>query len=347
MGKKNTYYLIKRNKQTNDYEIVFVNGKKGTSLEEIDLCTRDNILDLGKGSFSIEVDLFDYYIASVSSSGKRISCYELSTDYEVVHDLAKASLGGKLELCNPAISRIFVKFDYKMKNNIAFRRFVLSGNTDIYEKFYKYFIRTGHVNYHQDGDWAYKSYPLVRSVVSAMDFDYKNESSRRKKHFRNLCRRLLEKDILKETSPKYDENQLSFLEDMPIEINDQKLAILASLEKIPENVFIIDGEFVRFNDSLLPSCSKHDLTLLRELLPEYVRLIIFFFSQHNRRLDDNKKWKKLLQSDINNILSWLNDDPSNISKMNKWLELYNKYFGKVMGDDDASYTKEKKQQGLN
>ena len=82
MSRANQYYLIARERLTNEFSVVPLNGKRGLSLEEIDLYTTkfEGEVDLAsklreEGIISYEMP--DFYIASQGKKGKYLNTQEV------------------------------------------------------------------------------------------------------------------------------------------------------------------------------------------------------------------------------------------------------------------------------
>lgn len=218
MGKKNTYYLVGRDTNTNQFEIISFTDKRGSSLEEIDLNTvlYSNTLLFTKGLIEkglISKPFNDYYIVHQRKyNGKTY----LKTDEVLfasstpISKLARASLDGTLKENDKTIDFIMKQFCFQMKCHPKFYQKVLSGETNIYTKFTKYFIDDKDINpyslKYRDGCWIKESYPLLRSITDAMDTYYdmkkRNTTGREKLH----------NQLLEVTSEEYNPLQFSLFE---------------------------------------------------------------------------------------------------------------------------------------
>ena len=218
MGKKNTYYLVGRDTNTNQFEIISFTENRGSSLEEIDCNTvlypNSQLLTKGlieKGLISNPYN--DYYIVHQRKYNKKTY---LKTDEVLfsssipITQLANASLEGRLKEMDKQIDYIMKQFCFQMKCHPKFYQKVLSGETNIYSKFTKYFIEDKDMNpislKYKDGCWVRESYPLLRNITEAMDSYYemkkKNTTGREK----------LYSQLLEVTSEEYNPLQCSLFE---------------------------------------------------------------------------------------------------------------------------------------
>ena len=218
MGRKNTYYLVGRDSNTNQFEIISFTEKRGSSLEEIDMCTvgyPDQVLftkDLIERGL-ISKPFNDYYIVHQRKyNGKTY----LKTDEVLfatstpIRQLATSSLEGNLKENDKTIDYIMKQFCFQMKCHPKFYRTVLSGETNIYSKFTKYFIDDKDINpislKYKDGCWVRESYPLLRNITEAMESFYEVKKKNK------IGREKIENQLLEVTDEKYNPLQFSLFE---------------------------------------------------------------------------------------------------------------------------------------
>lgn len=218
MGKKNTYYLIGRDSNTNQFEIISFTEKRGSSLEEIDMQTIGYSNNITFTKDLIEKGLIsqpfnDYYIVHQRKyNGKTY----LKTDEVLfatstpIHQLAISSLEGTLKDNDKIIDYILKQFCFQMKCHPKFYQTVISGKTNIYTKFVKYFIDDKDINplslKYRDGCWVRESYPLLRNLTQAMDSFYEMKKKNK------MGREKIEKQLLEKTDDKYNPLQFSLFE---------------------------------------------------------------------------------------------------------------------------------------
>ena len=118
MGRKNLYFLVARNRDTNDFQIVDTTSSYGSSLEEIDLFTmrfeneKDLLTCLQKKGKTTSNDL-DFFVAyqKKEKNERRLHFKEvLYSSGERIHDIALASSQGELEDKKREVSYIFYDF---------------------------------------------------------------------------------------------------------------------------------------------------------------------------------------------------------------------------------------------
>lgn len=339
MGNRNRYYIIKRDKETNDYSIVSLNGKRDLSLEEIDISTSvDGLSGLSK---SLEKDYkdkekYDWFIASVSGNGKKIEYFDMSLDYYTLPRIAQASLNGQITARERDSDQLFGQFIFRMWHNEHFRSYVLSGYGAIFTKFIE-LLDSKSVNLHQGGGWPYRSYPLIRNVARALLDNYVfTLESEEKIKLRNLSRSLLDREILQEVNPKNDSNQMNFFSAIPITTDARKLELLSQLEQIDEDAFVIDKGRLKFNRNKVSFTDDEKLRFLENGLPAKARLIIHFYTMHTRlsKEDNQEYWDKHIRRDLLELCSWFDEDSNNIELFKRWLNLY--FSGTIKTGDEKS-----------
>ena len=105
MSKKSMYYLVARNRKTNDFQIIPIAGKYGNSLEEIDLYTTNysGIQELIQALYSHQVideeDMNFFIVSQGNMNGeKKVSYLDLLFgDSAEIRDIASASSKGEMD----------------------------------------------------------------------------------------------------------------------------------------------------------------------------------------------------------------------------------------------------------
>ena len=223
MSKKNLYFLVAREKETNVYSIIPVTGRYGSSLEEIDLFTtqfdrEENLIQKLKMDKKIESDSIDLFIAHQSGKkGEEKMYYQevLYSDSREICPVAKASILGDIEVEKEQSRSIFRKFCSRMMHDQLFFNMVLFGHTNLYSKFINYFTDRRFLDsfaaQYKNGGWILKSYPTIRGMIEAFDL-YQNDSNGEKFKMNNRYRKLLDNELLLVTRKDYDPNQISFFD---------------------------------------------------------------------------------------------------------------------------------------
>jgi len=176
--KKNQYFLVERNKRTEQFHILV----RESSLEEIDLYTMKyrNMEELLGG-------VNDCFIVNQENSKLHIQ-EVLFQDCKEVIPLANASLQGALENERNMTHPILNIFCKRMKADQDFYNKVVYGKTALYPKFVRYFLdkrfEDSYSVKYMDGCWIQKSYPLLRNVVWSLHhlIDYSNQNEERLCH---------------------------------------------------------------------------------------------------------------------------------------------------------------------
>jgi len=217
---KNYYYLIARNKASNDFQIIDI----GTKLEEIDLYTGDykdkkELMDKLISENKIYSTNTDIYIALPKVEDKKKYIYTL----EVLYDCGEDSIIGKAadsslkgENIVPYADNILNNFCHDMKVNSNFFNYVVLGKTNIYKKFTNYFIgRRYDDNYklkYLDNGWARKSYALIRNIYDATSKFYKFENHTDITEDDVRSRKLIEEKLLMKIGKGINQEQMNLFE---------------------------------------------------------------------------------------------------------------------------------------
>ena len=349
MGKANEYYLIARDRGSNNFSVLSIGRKKALSLEEIDLYTTyfENEEDLAKGLR--EKGVFDYtnpdlFIVnqSVVDGEKVLKTQELLYAHDKrIQKVADASLQKKMDESKDQVDSILDQFAERMRCDSLFYSSTIAGMTNVYDKYVKYFIFSryqmdGCIKY-RDGAWARKSYPLVRNVLEACS----RSSKRYSRLSDEMHRHLLEKEILRVTDPQYDENQLTILEMFPEEFEenqtDQLLEVVNTFENLPRDTFIADGSETQFNSSVFSQYKEGDLEKLRTYLPNELRFQLQLFTIYRDYLEHEPEkfggvYRFPIQRGQKDIIELLSSEPETLKKAYAWCQLYESYKEKMIGD---------------
>ena len=364
MGKLRNYYLIARDRKTNDFKVVPVLGEHGSFLEEIDLFTTffESSDDLTKYLNQMEIihgDDVDFFIAhsSLENGHKVIWTQELLYQHgSEICPIASNSLGGVIEKSQGDIDRIIHNFCDRMSQDSCFYDMVIYGRTNLYDKFVKYFLNSRYRSIHnikyQDGGWVSKSYHLIRNMVESLSkspLQYSNLSD-------DMYRCLLHKPLLEMMGKDYDENQYSlFDQDIPsidCSIDDRIPEIMSTFENIPRGTFITKDNSISFSEKTFPHYSDGDLKML-ETIPKRLAILIQLLSIHRMYLENSEEkfchdYSKLIKNDQEAILEYLREHSNQLDSIYQWCLLYNQYRSQfVLGDvDGVEYTKRKENSSI-
>ena len=189
MGNIKRYYLVIRDKSTNDYNIININDRNGNSnrsnrLEVIDDLTThyrnksefiDDLLDQGYIN-NEDVDLF---IVSPNSKEDSLAYFELVFNSNNKRDkklksIIDAALNKDLVKEEENIKYILDRFADLMNCNDEFKNIIEFGYSNVAKKYANYFKNSNGLKpYYQakfkDGEWAMNSYPLIRNIVDIID----------------------------------------------------------------------------------------------------------------------------------------------------------------------------------
>lgn len=350
MGKINEYFLIARNRLTNQFQVIPVNGKRGCSLEEIDLYTMNY-----KDAFDLEDSLqeqgivtgddTDFFIANqtrVEGKKKVFKQEALFSSHRILQDVAKNSLAKELSKSETLIDHILDSFAEKMRRDPVLFEQVVSGKTSVYEKYARYFFFTRQdllgLKY-RDGGWARTSYPLVRNVSEASSRGHDTLSRIGDRMYRDL----LEPKLLEVTDANYDPNQMNFFDfmEIPKKINeDQLLEVMNTFENLPSYTITIHHSRASFHPETFSSYDGDDLDTLMTYLPHSLCLLIHLYLVQRDSVDSPER-EKLLHNSEAEILRFIRNNPGVLEDAHEWCGVYHKYERKSFGDDHGrEYQKE-------
>lgn len=353
MGKKSLYYLVGRNRKSNDFQIVPIDNKYGNSLEEIDLYTTNfsNAFELMKALQSRDmlqegdVDLF--IVSQKEKEGEKTLTFLdlLYKDSYKIRDIALSSSNNKMDESSKSINDILNHFCWKMKFEPMFYNMVIYGNTKLYPKFINYFANHRYedlyrIKYHEGG-WVQKSYPLIRNIVDSFhQYDYSFGNS---EHFAldYIYRELLENSLLEVTSDKYDEKQKNIFElpEPSLNKDEKRKYVMDRFQELPKEVFYQKGNNIVFNEELFGSYEDNDLeklsSLLGNTLPLHIQLLSFHTHYYKKGLKEAKdvaEQSRQIQDDLYNIYTILEESPDILDSAYQWSLLYEKYCNRIVGD---------------
>ena len=346
MGKASLYYFIARDRKTDDFSVIPVQGKRGVALEEIDLFTTQysSSEDLQKAlqeNGILSYEDMDFFIATQSKVQGNVVLknYEiLYSDAEVVRDIAKNSLQKNMEASSAKIDHILDYFAGQIARKPTLYDLVITGQTNVYEKYAKYFAynraaNSGSIKF-RDGGWARTSYPLIHNVLDAL-----NHVSRSYSFVSDqMHRSLLENDLIRVTDPSYDENQLSFFESLELDKTDHQISsIMRKIETLPRDVFITREDTMVFNEQSFSEYQSQDLEKFQSLIPEDLRLKVEMLFIHRDYLDHSaypfgNDYLPAVQKDQKEIVQYLRKHSDILDSVSEWCLLYQTYRNKELGD---------------
>ena len=223
MSRRNRYFLVARDRDTNTFDIVPVADTYGSSLEEIDLFTTcfDKESTLSKVlmiDHKVGNDSQDFFVVHQSKEKGKPTLYTqevLYSDSDRIRRVAKGSLINKIENEQDGMRDIFREFCSRMMHDQLFYDMVLYGHTSLYSKFIRYFSDRRFLDSYgvkfKDGGWVFKSYPTIRGMIEAFHLyenDLQGTTYKENKKYRDL----LEEDLLKVTGKDYNPEQISLFD---------------------------------------------------------------------------------------------------------------------------------------
>ena len=339
MRKGNAYFLVARDRLTNDYEFVSINGKRELSLEEIDSYTthfkNEVVLEKGLNKIhTISLHGVDFFI--VHQNNKKLQKYEvLYEDNDRIRKIAD-----DFDNNSEMIDAILDSFAWDMTKKPLLYEQVVTGRTGIYSKYVKYFIsnrsKPSTIKY-RDGGWARESYPLIRNIVEA--------TSRKTYNYSLICdkmyRDLLDEDLKIKTDSKYNPDQLSLFDNYlfdPNKLDDTKLLnVLGTFIKLPAATILIDDTHAYFNKSTFSNYADGDLDKLENLLPNdlllRIRLLLIQRDcMENAFLPYSDKYYRPIEKGQKDLTKLFINHPEMLDKASLWCDLYHSYEEKVLGD---------------
>ena len=335
MGKPIKYFLVARDRNTNEFEIIKVNGHRFSSLEDIDLFTMESSNREELSSRLNKEGDYDYFIVNQQKRGQNISIKTnevvYSNDYNL-EEIANNSKNKEIVRSSEQIDKIFNGYCRNMSFDGNYYRLNVTRRTNIYDKFIRYFIlsrfQAKETIQNRDGGWAKTSYPLIRNIIESYQTDRKNYTHISDENYREL----LERDLREVTDPTYDENQITMFDLYPNQKQDdhskEKFEVIKTLEDIPY-LDTRDAEFL----NTLPQEVRNNVKSLVGLRTYYESKSYMFEEDCYHKIRD----------EYHNLVRKF-DDEEVLSQSLLWCRVYNENSNKVSGDVNGySYTKRNKQ----
>lgn len=348
--KGNNYFLVARNRDTNTFKILEVYKKRGSNLETIDYATSRytsnellNLLFEKEKIDSLNTDLFIAY----KGNKKEMKYLEIITNdkEDRIQDLRQVivnSSNKKLSDSDEA-KRIVDKFCQKMEYNNEFYNFIMNENTNLYNKFIKYFKKTNNplldedstihnkpkysVKY-RDGAWVINSYNLIRNIIEAFNrFDKFNEKENIDYLNENVpYRKLLNNRLIIETDYEYINGQMNIFDYMAmqekISEDDKMVEVMNIIDYIGTDTFIKKGSGIGFNTNKFADYEDIDLEKLNTLVKGKLRGYMYLYGYHKDNLEEDN-----LKIDRAKIIECLRQG-KNLDKAYEWTKIFTKYLEK-------------------
>ena len=358
MGRKSLYYLIARDRETNDFSIVKINQKRGVTLEDIDLYTTqfsdaNQMRDMLQADSVITYDDVDFFVASPSKVNGNIELKKYEVLYknnDSIQKIAENSKINKISRSDEQIDRILDYFATQVKSRPALYDLLITGKTNIYEKYAKYFAYTNYnvlksIKY-LDGGWARISYPLIRNVLEALssvERDYSRTSD-------EMHRDLLDSKLKQVTARDYDENQLTMFDMYPLEEEQYASSVhkaMKTFETLPRDVFTNTPEGIHINTSMFYDCDTWDVERLDSFLPTQLMSRIQMLLIHRDYLNNSKypfcnSYLSSVERDQEGIIKFLRNNQQKMNQIINWCDIFESNRDKVLGDE-YGYQKRKEQ----
>ena len=348
MSKKNNYYLIARCCSNNHFSVVPIHDQRGCSLEEIDLFTmsfRDRSSleqELLKKGIIKEKDI-DFFIASQSRVNEETFLKKQEVVYSrhsTLKEIAKDSINKQITNSENRIDIILDTFARRMQRDYAFRELVVSGKTNVYEKYIKYFnvmFQDMSKTKYRDGSWARTSYPLIRNVVEALGRPLANYNVMSNQMYRGL----LDRELIRVTDSEYDPNQLlmpGFFADPENSYDEDKLLeVVSTFECRPTVAISVEGRQAEFNPVIFSSYREGDKERFQTELPQELLTILHAFLMKRDALESVKDGRtsfcqREVQISQTKLIQFLINHPEVLDHAYDWCQLYNAYQDKMLGD---------------
>ena len=189
MGVAKRYYLVIRDKSTNDYNIINIcdrhgNTNRANKLEVIDDLTmhykdkEEFIDDLYEQGYVNNTNI-DPFIVSPNSKNNYLDYFELvfnnkSKRSELLNGIIETQLDKNIEKEEDNVKYILDRFAEGMYYNDEFNNIVNFGYSNVSKKFISYYkgkkgLKPNYQVKYKDGEWALLSYTLVRNIIDIMD----------------------------------------------------------------------------------------------------------------------------------------------------------------------------------
>lgn len=349
MSKKSNYYLVARSRSNNQYNIIPVRNQRGCSLEEIDLYTmsfRDadsleqELLEQG----AIREKDIDFFVASQGrgADGETILKKQevVFSRHSTLKEIAKDSMRKQILNSENRIDRILDIFASRMQRDYAFRELVVSGKTNIYEKYIKYFnvmFMDMTKTKYRDGSWARTSYNLIRNVVEALGRYPTHYSEMSDQMYRGL----LDKELIRVTDPDYDPNQLllpGYFKDVENTYDEDKLIeVMGTFECMPTVAISVKKVEAEFNTGIFSVCPQEDKERFQTELPQDLLTLLHSFLMKRDALESITDGRtsfsqREVQLSQTKLIQYLMNHPRALDDAYNWCLLYNEYQDKMLGD---------------
>ena len=358
MGRRKEYFLIARNKQNNDYQIIKINGKRSHRLEEIDEFTlrfgnSSNMIDYLTKAKVLEFTDCDFYIAN--NTKNEMNYLEVVYDSresrtELLREVIDASKQRSLDTNNEHAKRILDNFANKVSGDPVFNDYIINGKSKLPKMFVDNFVGYNKANYrakYKRGSWAIKTYSILRNVIVEMNrydatnrgFYYLDSRSRDNE----TARRKLDDKLLVVTDKNYVEGQLTLFDLEESRIEDKLIEILDTLTSLPADVIVKNkkGELC-YRRRKFPSYEDGDLNKLSTLLTKELAEIIFDLvsTRQTASIFDDGTYEEDMKYAKLRLVDKLKEDKDVLNNAYRWCLVYNKYSERYLGDNyGRQYTK--------
>lgn len=360
MGRRKEYFLIARNKQNNDYQIIKINGKRSHRLEEIDEFTlrfgnSSNMIDYLTKAKVLEFSDYDFYIANQTK--QEMNYLEVVYDSresrtELLREVIDASKQGTLDTNNDPAKRILDNFANKVSGDPVFSDYIINGKSKLPKTFVDNFVGYNKANYsskYKRSPWAIRTYSILRNVIVEMNrYDATNRGSYysdSRSRDNETARRRLDDKLLVVTDRNYVDGQLtSFdLEDKQ-SLEDRLIEILDTFLGIPADVIVKNkkGELC-YRRRKFPAYEDGDLNKLSTLLTKELAEIIFDLVRirQTASIFDDGTYEEYMKSAKLRLVNKLKEDKDALNNAYRWCLVYNRYSDRFKGDNYGrrQYTK--------
>ncbi len=325
--RKNNYYFVARNIDTNQFKILRVYDERCTSLETIDLATtkfvsldaliqkmyQNHIID------SLNTDLFITYRNSNGRSQKMKFLEPVFLDQSetlLLRNVAEASKKGDLNNCSE-VDGILNAFCRRMQLDSRFHYYVMTSCTNLYSKFLDYFKGNNASFYsskYKDGGWVQKSYPLLRNIIETFhrfDFGFTDYSTSRNR---------LQSSLLEQTDKSFVVGQMNVFDylrekeskeleaseqlarecekiekhesEKQLTSDDKRSIVMDTFSKLDYGTFVKSGKCFHFNEKLFSNYEDEDLSQLNSLLPRKLAGFVYLYVIHYHHLKEDEQFGK-------------------------------------------------------
>lgn len=360
MGRRKEYFLVARNKQNNDYQIIKINGKRSHRLEEIDEFTlrfgnSSNMTDYLTKAKVLEFSDCDFYIANQTNN--EMNYLEVAYDSresrtELLREVITASKAGQLDTNNESAKKILDNFANKVIGDQVFNDYIINGKSKLPKMFVDNFVGNNRANYrakYKRGSWAIRTYSILRNVTVEMNrydatnrgFYYSDSRSRANEE----ARRKLDDKLLVVTDRNYVEGQLTLFDfEDEQSLEDKLIEVLDTFSSIPSDVIVKNkkGELC-YRARKFPSYEDGDLNKLRTLLTKELAEIVFGLvsTRQSSSIFDDGTYEEDMKYEKLRLVDKLKEDKTVLNNAYKWCLVYNKYSDRFKGDNyGRQYTKQ-------